>query len=42
MKLCRCGCKKSDHDYSRDNGIHGGECKKCTYVECGVFVEKRV
>lgn len=39
MKLCRCGCKKTDHEYAHDYGVNGGSCKNCLWSDCSNFID---
>lgn len=39
-KICRCGCKKTDHNDSADWGKNRGDCKNCGWSECEGYTEK--
>jgi len=39
-KICRCGCKKTDHYDSLDWGNNKGDCKNCGWSVCTGFFEK--
>ena len=38
LKLCRCGCKKTDHHSAYDYGTNGGGCSNCLWSDCQNFI----
>ncbi len=41
VKICKCGCKKTDHHNSADWGRNKGDCKNCGWSVCEGYSEKK-